>query len=310
MATIHRLDKHLLFLLFYVQTCFYVMFPDNQTEDFKIFVFLNFILLKKKDVLFTYFWHLTEKNFSGRAFSSSPQLYLRSYVYNPNKWKESHLTWKRLWRTKPELFKSKIRDGWKNALNCFRLLVFNIPHQGWNKLFFIFLFFTEKRDNSRQRTHTFDNDNSDANIAWTIHTHTYTEIWVDWLTAFNGVGCDLQGHCPPCGLIDVNAENHPHARVLASYICFSFPQLDVWVTQLEDPRAVNPVRWHREFDFSQTLLSFKHLSGQTGRPLRANWADLQYTKKSWASSRGGISHTQSGCSHVNRRLTPAPLTDL
>lgn len=50
----------------------------------------------------------------------------------------------------------------KNALNCFRLLVFNVPQ--------ILLFFLAREDNSRQRSHTFDSAIYDTNT----HTHKHT----------------------------------------------------------------------------------------------------------------------------------------
>lgn len=66
-------------------------------------------------------------------------------------------------------------------------------------------------------------------------------MWEDVLTALNGVGCRLQGHCSPCGLVDVNSENHPHSCVLAPDVSLPLPQLNVRITQLQDSSAVDPM---------------------------------------------------------------------
>lgn len=67
------------------------------------------------------------------------------------------------------------------------------------------------------------------------------QIWVDVLTALDGVWCHLQRHRSPRGLVDVNPEHHPHTRVLASDVGLPLPQLYVRVTQLQDSRAVDSV---------------------------------------------------------------------
>lgn len=59
------------------------------------------------------------------------------------------------------------------------------------------------------------------------------------LTALDGVGRGLQGDDPPAGLGDVHAEHQPHTRVLTPDVRLAFPQLDVRVPQLQDPRAVD-----------------------------------------------------------------------
>lgn len=127
--------------------------------------------------------------------------------------------------------------------------------------------------------------------------YTHREIWVDLLTAFNGVWCDLQRHRSPCGLLDVNTENHPDPCVLTPYICFPFSQLNVWITQLEDPSAVDPVRWYEEFKLTQNLQSFKRKSTRRiRRPLRSNWTVI-YTLNTSVDSRGG-SFTLGAISHA------------
>lgn len=59
------------------------------------------------------------------------------------------------------------------------------------------------------------------------------------LTALDGVGRGLQGDDPAAGLGDVHAEHQPHTRVLPPDVRLAFPQLDVRVPQLQDPRAVD-----------------------------------------------------------------------
>lgn len=59
------------------------------------------------------------------------------------------------------------------------------------------------------------------------------------LTALNGVRGRLQRDDPSAGLWNVHPENQPHARVLSPDVGLAFPQLDVRVPQLQDPRAVD-----------------------------------------------------------------------
>lgn len=62
------------------------------------------------------------------------------------------------------------------------------------------------------------------------------------LTALDGVGRGLQGHDPAAGLGDVDAEHQPHPGVLPPDVRLALAQLDVGVSQLQDPGAVDAVR--------------------------------------------------------------------
>lgn len=59
------------------------------------------------------------------------------------------------------------------------------------------------------------------------------------LTALDGVGGHLQGQSPAAGLGHVHAEHHAHTSVLPSDVRLALPELDVWVTELEDAGAID-----------------------------------------------------------------------
>lgn len=82
------------------------------------------------------------------------------------------------------------------------------------------------------------------------------------LTAFDGVGCSLQGDDPPAGLWNMHPENQPHPRVLPADVRLAFPQLDVRVPQLQDPRTVNAARRLR------TPLRTDHVGEQARSPTK------------------------------------------
>ena len=59
------------------------------------------------------------------------------------------------------------------------------------------------------------------------------------LTALDGVGGDLQRQRPAVGLRDVDAEDQPHPRVLPPDVRLPLAELDVRVSELQDPGAVD-----------------------------------------------------------------------
>lgn len=65
------------------------------------------------------------------------------------------------------------------------------------------------------------------------------------LTALDGIRCSLQRDDSATGLWDVNSENQPHPRILSSNVRLAFPQLNVGVSELQDPRTVDAARMLR-----------------------------------------------------------------
>lgn len=59
------------------------------------------------------------------------------------------------------------------------------------------------------------------------------------LTALDGVRRSLQGDDPSAGLRNVHPENQPHPCVLPADVRLPLPQLDVSISELQDPRTVD-----------------------------------------------------------------------
>lgn len=59
------------------------------------------------------------------------------------------------------------------------------------------------------------------------------------LTTLDRVRGHLERQRPAIGLWDVNSEDQPHPGVLPPDVCLPFPQLDVRVSELQDPGTVN-----------------------------------------------------------------------
>lgn len=62
------------------------------------------------------------------------------------------------------------------------------------------------------------------------------------LTALDRMGGHLEGDVLSSGLRNVHTEHQTDTRVLPTHICFTLPQLDVGVPELQDPHTVDSVR--------------------------------------------------------------------
>lgn len=68
------------------------------------------------------------------------------------------------------------------------------------------------------------------------------EVFQQMLTALDRMGGHLEGDVLSSGLRNVHTEHQTDTRVLPPDICFTLPQLDVGVPELQDPDAVDSVR--------------------------------------------------------------------
>lgn len=59
------------------------------------------------------------------------------------------------------------------------------------------------------------------------------------LTTLDRVRGHLERQRPAIGLWDVNSEDQPHPGVLPPDVCLPFPQLNIRVSELQDPSTVD-----------------------------------------------------------------------
>lgn len=110
-----------------------------------------------------------------------------------------------------------------------------------------------------------------------------------FLTAFNGMRGNLKRQELASRLWNMNTKYQTHTSVFSSNVCFTIPQLDVGVSQFQDPYTVNPEKcrtsqiksllWMLSPCFIQNLLHC-HLPSDTVQLLR-QYLKMVYQIKSY-----------------------------
>ena len=131
----------------------------------------------------------------------------------------------------------------------------------------------------------------------TEHTWQRPTLPKAQLTALDGVRRSLQGDDPPTGLWNVHSEHQPHPRVLPADVRLPFPQLDVGVPKLQDPRAIDAARRWR------TPLRTDHFSEETRSPTKPP-CSVHRSKATASGSHGGRG-LQSTDKYFSQRLMPS-----
>lgn len=68
-----------------------------------------------------------------------------------------------------------------------------------------------------------------------------TVVHVQLLTALDGMGGHLERDVLSSWLRDVHAKHDADSGVFPTHVCLAFPQLNVGVSELQDPGTVNSV---------------------------------------------------------------------